>query len=62
MLKLSIFTSKIEDQFFLSRPGEASRYKFYLIMHEHQFVFRKPQPGEDLGRIRYSVWRPAAQP
>jgi hypothetical protein len=30
-------------------------------MHEHLFVFRKPQPGEDLGRIRYSVWRPAAQ-
>jgi DNA modification methylase len=32
----------------------ARRDKFYLIMHEHLFVFRKPKPGEDLGRIRYS--------
>lgn len=38
--------------------GEASRYKFYLIMHEHLFIFRKPQPDEDLGRIRYSLKRP----
>lgn len=34
---------------------EAGRFKFYLIMHEHLFVFRKPRPGEDLKRIRYSV-------
>lgn len=33
---------------------KARRDKFYLIMHEHLFVFRKPKPGEDLGRIRYS--------
>jgi DNA modification methylase len=33
---------------------QARRDKFYLIMHEHLFVFRKPTPGEDLGRIRYS--------
>ncbi|GIK38825.1 MAG: hypothetical protein BroJett011_26580 [Chloroflexota bacterium] len=61
MLKLGIFTSKIEDPLCLSWTGEASRYKFYLIMREHLFVFRKPQPGEDLGRIRYSLWRPAVQ-
>jgi len=24
-------------------------------MHEHLFVFRKPAPGEDLARIRYST-------
>ena len=34
---------------------KARRDKFYLIMHEHLFVFRKPRPGEDLGRIRYSA-------
>ena len=28
--------------------------KFYLIMHEHLFVFRKPAAGEDLSRLRYS--------
>lgn len=34
---------------------KARRDKFYLIMHEHLFVFRKPTAGEDLGRIRYST-------
>lgn len=33
---------------------KALQSKFYLIMHEHLFVFRKPAPGENLGRIRYS--------
>jgi DNA modification methylase len=36
------------------RP-KARRDKFYLIMHEHLFVFRKPGKGEDLSRIRYST-------
>ncbi|MBA7617819.1 hypothetical protein ES703_25137 [subsurface metagenome] len=35
------------------RP-KAKRDKFYLIMHEHLFVFRKPKMGEDLSRLRYS--------
>jgi len=33
---------------------KAKQDKFYLIMHEHLFVFRKPVKGEDLSRIRYS--------
>ena len=36
------------------RP-KAKQGGFYLIMHEHLFVFRKPKPGEDLSRIRYST-------
>lgn len=32
-------------------------HKFYLIMHEHLYVLRKPRPGEDLSRIRHSVIR-----
>ena len=28
--------------------------KFYLIMHEHLFVFRKPEVGEDIARLKYS--------
>lgn len=36
------------------RP-KARQGGFYLIMHEHLFVFRKPKPGEDLSRIRYST-------
>ena len=33
---------------------KAKKDKFYLIMHEHLFVFRRPVDGEDLGRVRYS--------
>ena len=33
---------------------KAKRDKFYLIMHEHLFVFRKAGLNEDLSRIKYS--------
>ena len=33
---------------------KAQEDKFYLIMHEHLFVFRKPKRGEELSRIRWS--------
>ena len=33
---------------------KALKDKFYLIMHEHLFIFRKPLTNEDLTRIRYS--------
>ena len=36
------------------RP-RAKRDKFYLIMHEHLFVFRKAEGAENLGRIKYST-------
>ncbi|MHC4604623.1 MAG: TRM11 family SAM-dependent methyltransferase [Planctomycetota bacterium] len=36
------------------RP-KARRDKFYLIMHEHLFVFRKPKQDENLSRIKYST-------
>lgn len=32
----------------------ANKYNFYLIMHEHLFVFRKPFKDEKLTKIRYS--------
>jgi DNA modification methylase len=35
--------------------GKAKLGKFYLIMHEHLFVFRKPKDAEDLSRIKYST-------
>ena len=34
---------------------KARKDKFYLIMHEHLFVFRKPKAGENLSRLRYST-------
>jgi len=33
-------------------PGR--KLKFYLIMHEHLFVFRKPDIGENIARLRWS--------
>jgi DNA modification methylase len=35
--------------------GKAKKAGFYLIMHEHLFVFRKPDKGEDLGRVKEST-------
>ncbi len=32
----------------------ARKKKFYLIMHEHLFVFRKPGLREDLSRVKDS--------
>jgi len=38
--------------------AERRTYDFYLIAHEHRYVFRKPAEGEDLKDYRYSVrWR-----
>ncbi len=34
--------------------AKAKREKFYLIMHEHLFVFRKAGEGEDVSRLKYS--------
>lgn len=32
----------------------AENYGFYLIMHEHLYVFRKPNVGENLSKLRWS--------
>lgn len=37
--------------------SRAKQMKFYLIMHEHLFVFRKPRNGEDMGKIKWSLKR-----
>jgi DNA modification methylase len=34
--------------------GKAKKAGFYLIMHEHLFVFRKPDKNEDLTRVKES--------
>jgi DNA modification methylase len=33
---------------------KAKKNKFYLIMHEHLFVFRKPAENENLSKVQYS--------
>lgn len=34
----------------------AEKYNFYLIMHEHLFVFRKPKSDEKISKIKYSSY------
>lgn len=36
--------------------NSAKNYRFYLIMHEHLFIFRKPRFKEKLSPIKYSGW------
>ncbi|MGB9839035.1 TRM11 family SAM-dependent methyltransferase [Thermovenabulum sp.] len=33
---------------------QVEKYNFYLIMHEHLFIFRKPKKTENLTRLKYS--------
>jgi DNA modification methylase len=35
--------------------AKARQDRFYLIMHEHLFVFRKPKMAEDLAGIKFST-------
>ncbi|AFG35767.1 MAG: methyltransferase domain-containing protein [Fervidobacterium sp.] len=34
---------------------KVSENNFYLIMHEHLFVFKKPELGENVSKIKYSA-------
>ncbi|MDK2885935.1 MAG: hypothetical protein PWP54_493 [Thermosipho sp. (in: thermotogales)] len=34
---------------------QVEKYNFYLIMHEHLFIFRKPKKNEKLTPIKYST-------
>lgn len=36
---------------------KAKKYKFYLIMHEHLFIFRKPNKNEDTSIFPWSKYR-----
>ena len=48
---------KVQHNCSYSRRWEwkAKKYGFYLIMHEHLFVFRKPSEKENLSRIKWSL-------
>ena len=34
---------------------QVEKYNFYLIMHEHLFIFRKPKNNEKLNSIKFST-------
>jgi len=55
VLKEEIIKSQHNCTYSRRWESKAKRYKFYLIMHEHLFVFRKPNKDEDLSRIRWSM-------
>jgi len=54
-LKEEIIKTQHNTKYTTRWKEKAKQFKFYLIMHEHLFVFRKPKPDEDLSRIRYSL-------
>ncbi|GAB6188949.1 hypothetical protein JCM30566_06880 [Marinitoga arctica] len=35
---------------------QVEKYNFYLIMHEHLFIFRKPFESENLSKYKYSMY------
>jgi hypothetical protein len=35
--------------------NNAQKWGFYLIMHEHLFIFRKPEEKENLSKVKWSM-------
>ena len=54
-LKEEIIKAQHNCSFSRRWESKARAMKFYLIMHEHLFVFRKPKSGEQLNRIKWSL-------
>jgi DNA modification methylase len=54
-LKEEIIKTQHNTKYAQRWKEKAKHFQFYLIMHEHLFVFRKPKADENLSRIRYSV-------
>ena len=55
VLKEQIIKTQHNTKYAQRWRSRAKGYKFHLIMHEHLFVFRKPEPGESLSKVRYST-------
>ncbi len=56
LLKEDIIKTQHNTLFTPRWSSPAKKYKFYLIMHEHLFILRKPNENENISRIRYSSW------
>lgn len=61
-LKEEIIKTQHNTTYAARWTGAARSYRFYLIMHEHLFIFRKPRADEDFSRIRHSVVRERRTP
>jgi DNA modification methylase len=55
VLKEQIIKTQHNTKYASRWQRSAGSYKFYLIMHEHLFVFRKPTSDEKLTKIKYST-------
>ena len=55
VLKEQIIKTQHNTKYAKRWQAQAKSYQFYLIMHEHLFVFRKPAIGEKLSKLRYST-------
>lgn len=56
-LKEEIIKTQHNTRYAQRWTAPARVHRFYLIMHEHLYVFRKPRADEDFSRIRHSVVR-----
>ncbi len=54
ILKEQIIKGQYNCTFSKRWENKAKEMKFYLIMHENLFVFRKPNETEDLSRLKWS--------
>ncbi len=57
VLKEDIIKTQHNTKYAPRWSGSAKKYRFYLIMHEHLFIFRKPIQNENFSRINFSTWK-----
>ncbi len=57
ILKEEIIKAQHNCEYSKRWEAKARKYKFYLIMHEHLFVFRKPNVNEDMKKYAWSRYR-----
>jgi len=55
VLKEDIIKSQHNCSYSRRWEWKAKKMKFYLIMHEHLFIFRKPYKDENLSRVKWSM-------
>ena len=54
VLKEEIIKTQHNCTFLKKWEESANKWGFYLIMHEHLFIFRKPNQNENLSKVKWS--------
>lgn len=57
ILKEEIIKAQHNCEYSKRWAWKAKKYKFYLIMHEHLFIFRKPKINEDTSIFSWSKYK-----